>query len=132
MEPIEYIRRNFRESISAKQEALETVTPAIARTAAILTRALSGGARVLCCGNGGSAADARHFSSELLNHYEVGGMQVIALTGRDGGGIPALLRDADMEIRAPGASTARIQEVHLLAIHCLCDLIDKLIPQQET
>ena len=197
MEPIEHIRRNFLDSISAKQQALETAAPAIARAATVLAQALSGGARVLCCGNGGSAADAQHFSSELLNHYEVEraglpaialttdsstltslandygypevfarqvhalgrpgdillaittsgnsgnilraiaaahrrGMQVIALSGRDGGGIPELLQEGDTEIRAPGSSTARIQEVHLLAIHCLCDLIDKLIPRQET
>jgi D-sedoheptulose 7-phosphate isomerase len=58
-------------------------------------------------------------------------MRVIALCGRDGGGIPALLRENDTEIRVPGSSTARVQEVHLLAIHCLCDLIDKLLPPQE-
>jgi D-sedoheptulose 7-phosphate isomerase len=58
-------------------------------------------------------------------------MRVIALCGRDGGGIPALLREDDTEIRVPGSSTARVQEVHLLAIHCLCDLIDKLLPPQE-
>jgi D-sedoheptulose 7-phosphate isomerase len=58
-------------------------------------------------------------------------MRVIALCGRDGGGIPALLQEDDTEIRVPGSSTARVQEVHLLAIHCLCDLIDKLLPPQE-
>ena len=59
-------------------------------------------------------------------------MRVIALCGRDGGRIPDLLREGDVEIRIPASSTARIQEVHLLAIHCLCDLIDKLQPPQET
>jgi phosphoheptose isomerase len=68
MEPIEHFRRNFPDSISAKQQALKTAPPAIDRAATVLTRALSGGARVLCCGNGGSTADARHFSCELLNH----------------------------------------------------------------
>ncbi|NIR58206.1 MAG: phosphoheptose isomerase [Gammaproteobacteria bacterium] len=52
------------------------------------------------------------------------GMGVLALSGRDGGAIATRLRPADVEIRVPGASTARIQEVHLLVIHCLCDLID--------
>jgi D-sedoheptulose 7-phosphate isomerase len=51
-------------------------------------------------------------------------MAVVALTGRDGGRLPAALRESDVEVRVPAESTARIQEVHLLAIHCLCDLID--------
>jgi D-sedoheptulose 7-phosphate isomerase len=51
-------------------------------------------------------------------------MLVVALTGRDGGGMASLLLPEDVEIRVPAKVTARIQEVHLLAIHCLCDLID--------
>ena len=51
-------------------------------------------------------------------------MRVIALTGKDGGRIGKLLRADDIEIRVPAERTARIQEVHLLAIHCLCDGID--------
>ena len=51
-------------------------------------------------------------------------MLVVALTGRDGGGMASLLLPEDVEIRVPSKITARIQEVHLLAIHCLCDLID--------
>jgi D-sedoheptulose 7-phosphate isomerase len=51
-------------------------------------------------------------------------MLVVALTGRDGGGMAALLLPEDVEIRVPAKVTARIQEVHLLIIHCLCDLID--------
>jgi D-sedoheptulose 7-phosphate isomerase len=51
-------------------------------------------------------------------------MTVVALTGRDGGGMASLLLPEDVEIRVPSQATARIQEVHLLAIHCLCDLID--------
>ena len=52
-------------------------------------------------------------------------MLVVALTGRDGGGMASLLLPEDVEIRVPSKVTARIQEVHLLAIHCLCDLIDR-------
>ena len=52
-------------------------------------------------------------------------MFVIALSGRDGGELAPRLDEADVEIRVPAESTARIQEVHLLAIHCLCDLIDQ-------
>ena len=51
-------------------------------------------------------------------------MQIIALTGRDGGGVSERLRPTDIEIRAPGADAARILENHRLVIHCLCDLID--------
>jgi D-sedoheptulose 7-phosphate isomerase len=51
-------------------------------------------------------------------------MSVIALTGNDGGKIASELRKNDIEIRVPSDRTARIQEVHLVIIHCLCDLID--------
>ena len=53
-------------------------------------------------------------------------MLVIVITGKDGGTIAAndLLQDSDIELRVPSNSTARIQEVHLLITHCLCDLID--------
>jgi D-sedoheptulose 7-phosphate isomerase len=51
-------------------------------------------------------------------------MSVIALTGNDGGKLAAKLRENDTEIRVPSNRTARIQEVHLVVIHCLCDLID--------
>lgn len=52
------------------------------------------------------------------------GMVVIALSGRDGGSMRPLLSEDDVEICVPAHNTARIQEVHLLVIHCLCDLID--------
>lgn len=52
-------------------------------------------------------------------------LRVVALTGRDGGELAQLLRPDDVEVRVPSDSTARIQEVHLLCLHCLCDLIDR-------
>lgn len=52
------------------------------------------------------------------------GVHVVALTGRDGGKMAAQLKSPDVEIRVPAKVTARIQEVHLLSLHCLCDLID--------
>jgi D-sedoheptulose 7-phosphate isomerase len=58
-------------------------------------------------------------------------MIVVALTGRDGGRLAALLGSEDVEIRVPASSTARIQEVHILIIHCLCDLIDRQLLGQE-
>ena len=51
-------------------------------------------------------------------------MHVVQLTGKEGGKMRDLLDDDDVEICVPSTSTARIQEVHLLVIHCLCDLID--------
>ncbi|WP_036247859.1 phosphoheptose isomerase [Methylobacter sp. BBA5.1] len=51
-------------------------------------------------------------------------ISVIALTGHDGGMIAPLLNETDIEIRVPSSSIARIQEVHLLITHCMCDLID--------
>ena len=59
-------------------------------------------------------------------------MPIVALTGDDGGDIAGLLGETDVEIRVPSARASRIQEVHLLAVHCLCDLIDStLFPQEE-
>ena len=46
------------------------------------------------------------------------------MTGKDGGKIASVLSETDTEIRVPSERTARIQEVHLVVIHCLCDLID--------
>jgi D-sedoheptulose 7-phosphate isomerase len=59
-------------------------------------------------------------------------MRVITLTGRDGGRMRNLLRDGDIELCVPSERTARIQEVHLLTIHCLCDGIDSLLLGDET
>ena len=55
------------------------------------------------------------------------GMQVVALTGRNGGGIAGELKESDLEIRVPAQRTCRIQEVHILVIHCLCDIVDSLV-----
>lgn len=54
-------------------------------------------------------------------------LHVVALTGKGGGEIAGLLRDTDVHICVPSERTARIQEVHLLTIHCLCDGIDCLL-----
>ena len=51
-------------------------------------------------------------------------MSIVALTGKDGGSMASLMTDRDIEIRVPSDRTARIQEVHLVIIHCLCDFID--------
>jgi D-sedoheptulose 7-phosphate isomerase len=182
------VRRHFDESIATKQAAI-VLAPVIVDAAALMTRSLLEDGKILSCGNGGSAADAQHFSSELLNRFELErpglpavalttdsstltsiandyaflevfakqvralgqpadvllaistsgnsenvvraihaaherGLRIVALTGRDGGAIAGVLGDDDIEIRVPAERTCRIQEVHLLIIHCLCDLID--------
>jgi D-sedoheptulose 7-phosphate isomerase len=184
------IRLNFEQSIRTKQEAVEALVEPIARAAGTMVEALLSNHKVMSCGNGGSAGDAQHFSSEMLNRFEMErpglpaialttdsstltsiandyayeeifskqvralgqsgdlllaistsgnsenliraieaaherDVTVIALTGRDGGRMADALTGRDIEIRVPGASTARIQEVHLLCIHCICDLVDR-------
>ncbi|MRR49569.1 MAG: phosphoheptose isomerase [Rhodocyclaceae bacterium] len=55
------------------------------------------------------------------------GIRVVALTGKGGGKMTALLTADDVHLCVPADRTARIQEVHLLTLHCLCDGIDALI-----
>lgn len=189
MELNERVTQMFNDSIQAKTLALGMLNQPIVSAARLIVETLLNGGKLLSCGNGGSAGDAQHLSSEMLNRFErerpglpaialttdsstltsigndysfeevfskqVGAlghpgdvlvaittsgnspnviraceaaherqMRVIALTGRDGGSIGHHVGDDDVEIRVPSESTARIQEVHLLVIHCLCDLVD--------
>lgn len=55
------------------------------------------------------------------------GIPVIALTGRSGGGLAEQMTDTDVFLCVPAESTARIQEIHLLTIHCLCDAVDSVL-----
>ena len=59
------------------------------------------------------------------------GMRVVALTGRDGGSIGRSLSDGDIELRVAHPSTAHVQEVHILALHCICDAIDQIMFPKE-
>jgi D-sedoheptulose 7-phosphate isomerase len=59
-------------------------------------------------------------------------MRVVALTGRGGGRIGGMLAADDVHICVPHERTARVQEVHLLAIHCLCDAIDNTLLGEDT
>lgn len=54
-------------------------------------------------------------------------LRVIALTGGSGGTVATTLKPTDLEIRVPSTITARIQELHILIIHCLCDLVEHLL-----
>lgn len=196
MDQQDRIRHIFTDSIQTKREALEVLVEPIARAAELMTAALLSDRKILSCGNGGSAADAQHFASEMINRFEMErpglpaialttdsstitsiandyafteifarqvsalgreddvllaistsgqsgnilaavraaqqrDMRIIALTGRDGGALAQQLGDDAVAIIVPSASTARIQEVHLLVIHCLCDLIDRQLLGQE-
>lgn len=60
-------------------------------------------------------------------------MTVVALTGRGGGRIGQALRETDVHICVPHERTARIQEVHILALHCICDGVDtQLLANRKT
>jgi len=64
---------------------------------------------------------------EAIHTAHAIGITVVALTGKQGGRMTALLDPDDIHLCVPAERTARIQEVHLLTIHCLCDGIDALI-----
>lgn len=179
----------FTDSIQTKQNTMDSLCGHIEYASQRIVETLVNDKKILTCGNGGSAGDAQHFASEMINRFErerpplpvialttdtltltsiandysydevfakqiralgqsgdllVGyttsgnssniikavnaahdkNMNVLALTGKDGGRLVAELNEFDIEIRVPSQSTARIQEVHLLITHCLCDLID--------
>jgi len=184
------IQQNFIDSADLKYQSAQSLSKPIAQAVQAVLACVTSGGKVLACGNGGSAADAQHFSAELLNRFErerpplacvalttdtstltsIGndyhfdeifakqvhalarpgdvllgittsgnspnvlraveaargrGAACVALTGRNGGKLAGMLRPDDIHICVPAASTARIQEVHGLVIHCLCDLIDQ-------
>tara|TARA_R110002110_G_scaffold383245_4_gene594676 strand:- start:35736 stop:36323 length:588 start_codon:yes stop_codon:yes gene_type:complete len=186
------IRQLFNDSIDTKLAALDTLPPGIEQAGLCMVKAIQSQKKIMACGNGGSAADAQHFSSELLNRFhkerpslpaialttdastltsiandyqyedifskqikglgqeqdvllvittsgnsanitnavyaaQSKGMIVVALTGKDGGELSRILRPEDVELRVPGTNTARIQEVHILIIHCICELIDDIL-----
>jgi D-sedoheptulose 7-phosphate isomerase len=189
MDHVPRIRAHFADSAQLKLAAAETLAPAIARAAELLTECLLADGKILACGNGGSAADAQHFAAEMVGRFErerpelpaislatdtsiltaiandysyelvfakqvraLGAkgdlllalstsgnsgniiaaidaarereMHIVALTGKGGGRVGAMLGPADVHLCVPHDRTARIQEVHLLIIHCLCDAVD--------
>ncbi len=192
MELIARINQHFTESAQLKLQAADCIAEPLAIATERMVECLMADGKILSCGNGGSAADAQHFSAELLNRFErerpglaaialttdsstltaiandyayeqvfakqvlaLGQpgdvllaisssghsrnlvraidaahereMTVVALTGKGGGQMAELLQAGDVDLCVPGNSTARIQEIHLLAIHCLCDGIDCLL-----
>jgi D-sedoheptulose 7-phosphate isomerase len=192
MELIDRVSRHFIDSADVKRQAADALAPPLARAAERMVQCLIRDGKILACGNGGSAADAQHFSAELMNRFEMERpplaaialttdsstmtsiandysynevfskqvralghpgdvllaistsgnspnvleairsaherqMDVVALTGRGGGAMADLLAETDIAICVPSEVTARIQEVHILALHCLCDAIDCLL-----
>ena len=71
MDPVQRVIENFDESIQLKSAIRETLAPPIAATAELMTNCLLAEGKILSCGNGGSAGDAQHFSSEMLNRFEM-------------------------------------------------------------
>ena len=183
---------HFQASAQTTLDAAEALAPAIEQAARHMVHCLTQGGKILACGNGGSAADAQHFASLMINRFEqerpglaaialttdtstltsiandstydqvfarqvkvlgqpgdillaistsgnspsvvqavaaahTRSMPVIALTGHSGGVLAEQMQDDDVFLCVPAESTARIQEVHLLIIHCLCDAVDSVL-----
>src|SRR5437899_12463476 len=79
---VERVRKHFDDSARSMHAAMDTLSPQVAVAAQRMTQALLADRKILACGNGGSAADAQHFSAELLNRFERErpGLPGIALT----------------------------------------------------
>ena len=82
MDPVTRVREHFAESIATKQDAVETISDSIAAAGKVMSQSLLDDGKILSCGNGGSAGDSQHFSSELLNRFEMErpGLPAMALT----------------------------------------------------
>jgi D-sedoheptulose 7-phosphate isomerase len=93
--------------------------------------------QILALGNAGDILFAISTSGNSANIVEAIkaaqtlNMKTIALTGGTGGKISALLGEHDLEIRVPANATARVQETHILIIHCLCHIIDQFFSKME-
>ena len=72
MDPVQRVKQNFEASIQIKLAAVDSLAPPIAGAAGAIAQALLNGNKIMACGNGGSAADAQHFSAEMLNRFEKG------------------------------------------------------------
>ncbi|MGB5306977.1 MAG: phosphoheptose isomerase [Gammaproteobacteria bacterium] len=112
------IKQLFRESIQTKQQSMDSLAPQISRAAAVITATLQDGGKILSCGNGGSAGDAQHFSSEMLNRFEMErqGLAAVALT-TDSSTLTSIANDYDFsEIFARQIHALGRQDDVLLAI----------------
>ena len=73
-----------------------------------------------------TSGNSKNVLAAIEAAHEIG-MTVVALSGRGGGQLPEVLQPSDIHICVPAQSTARVQEVHLLTLHCMCDGIDCLL-----
>lgn len=91
-------------------------------------RALGGAGDILLaiCDSGNDKSIIRAMEAAVSRD-----MTIVALTGKDGGEMSGLLGTNDIEIRVPSNRNSRIQEVHLLTIHCLCEAIDNMLFPEE-
>ncbi len=64
---------------------------------------------------------------EAIRAAQAKGLTVIALTGRDGGAMARMLRAGDFHLNVAHPRTMRVQEIHLLVVHCLCEVVDNVI-----
>lgn len=96
MSHIDAIKKIFSDSIKTKQVALDAMPPALDKACTVMAAALKKGNKVMSCGNGGSAADAQHFSSELLNrfHLDRPSLPAMALT-TDSSTLTSIANDYD-------------------------------------
>ncbi len=90
------VRQLFRDSIATKTAAMEPLNEPLVSAANALVECLRAGGKILSCGNGGSAGDAQHFSSEMLNRFERDreGFAAMALT-TDASTVTAIANDYD-------------------------------------
>lgn len=95
-EQIARVKQGFADSIQTKQQSQEVLAGVTAAAATLIARSLDRGGKILSCGNGGSAGDAQHFSSELLNRYEMErrGLPAVALT-TDSSTLTSIANDYD-------------------------------------
>ncbi len=64
---------------------------------------------------------------EAVKAAHAAGAWIVAITGRNGGMLAETLHPEDLELRVPAERTAHIQEVHIVLLHCLCDLVDGIL-----
>jgi len=112
----ERIERHFLDSITTKQASLELLPQAIAHAAGVISGALLQGHKVLSCGNGGSAGDAQHFSSEMLNRFE-----------RERPGLPAVALSTDSSTITSIANDYNYDEVFAKQVRALGQAGDVLL-----
>jgi D-sedoheptulose 7-phosphate isomerase len=99
MDLTQRMQGHFAESMTAKQVAMEMLSPLMATAAERMVQTLVADGKLLICGNGGSAADAQHFAAEMVGRFERErpGLAAIALT-TDSSALTAISNDYDYDL----------------------------------